>query len=211
MYPLNITPTFDHGYLAAYEKGGFAVCGPDGSLAMRTTSPGGGITVNVDIDSDGTVAAAVHSHDSLTGDIRLFSRDGSQSSRIATGPYLASQVCFAPDHSIWALGNQDPLLARNRTDYSLLRHYSRTGDLLGEFFPRSWFPVDSDPGQNIVGMWWLRIAGGRIGVALAMAPHKGLLWLETDLTGAETGRWAVPCDGLPRGHDRQRNRIRFGR
>jgi hypothetical protein len=192
MSPLNNTPTFDRGYLAVYERAGFAVYGPNGSLAMRTASPDGGITVNVDIDSDGTVAAAVLSHDSRAGEIRIFSPDGSQSSRIATEPYLPSQVCFAPDHSIWTLGNEDPLPAGDRTDYSLLRHYSRTGDLLGEFFPRSSFPEDSDPGQNIVGMWRLRIAGGRIGAALAMGPQKGLLWLETDLTGAETGRWAVP-------------------
>jgi hypothetical protein len=192
MYPLNITPTFDHGYLAAYEKGG-------------------GITVNVDIDSDGTVAAAVHSHDSLTGDIRLFSPDGSQSSRIATGPYLPSQVCFAPDHSIWALGNQDPLLARNRTDYSLLRHYSRTGDLLGEFFPRSSLPVDSDPGQNIVGMWRLRIAGRPYRSRPGHGPAQGAVVAGNGSHRRRNRSMGGTFVGLPRGHDRQRNRIRFGR
>jgi len=197
MYPLNIVPTFDHGYLAVYEKSGFAVYRPDGSLQMRTGSPGGGIAVNVDIDSDGTVAAAVQSHDTRTGDIRIFSRDGSPDGQIDTGPYLPSQVCFAPDHSLWTLGNENGRRIDDRPDYSILRHYSHTGDLLGEFFPRSSFPADSDPGQDIVGMWRLRIAGGRIGAALPMGPHKGLLWLETDLTGAETGRWAVPLTAAP--------------
>jgi hypothetical protein len=197
LYPLNITPTFDHGYLAVYEQGGFAVYAPDGSLALRSASPGGGFTVNVDIDSDGSVAAVVHSHNSRTGDIRLFSPDGSPAGRIATDVYQPSHVCFAPDHSVWVLGSEELLPVRERTNYSLLRHYSRTGALLGEFFPRSSFPEAGDPGQVMVGMWRLRIAGGRIGAALNMGPRKGLLWLETDLTGAETGRWAVPSTAAP--------------
>ena len=190
LYPLNITPTFDHGYLAVYEMHSFAVYKPDGSLAMRTIAPDGGSIVNVDIDSDGSVAAA--SHGSRTGGISIFNPDGSLAARIDTGPYLPSHVCFAPDHSLWTLGNEDKVRRDRRPDYFLLQHYSRAGELLGGFLPRSSFPAESNPGGVMVGMWRLRIAGGRIGAALPMGPYKGMLWLETDLNGVETGRWAIP-------------------
>ena len=196
MYPLNITPTFNHGYLAVYEEGGIAVYTPEGSLAMRISPPDGGNNVNADIDHGGTVALATHR--GHVGIISIFATDGSPDGQIDTGKYLPSQVCFGPDHSLWTLGSEDNIPARDRSDYFLLRHYSRTGDLLGEFFPRSAFPEDSDPGQAMVGLWRLRIAGDRIGALLHKAgPGDSHLWLETDLTGTETGRWAVPPDREP--------------
>jgi hypothetical protein len=118
----------------------------------------------------------------------LFTPKGSLTLRIDTGDWHPSYVAFAPDHSLWALGSEEYLLAA-RPDYFVLRHYSPTGDLLGEFFPRSAFPADSNPGQIIIGTGGLRVANGRLGIILRHAANKKDLWLETDLNGKELGRW----------------------
>ena len=193
--PLNIVPTFDHGYLAVYESGGFSVYAPDGSLAMKIATS----AENVDIEPDGSVAAAifVSGRGPGTGGIRIFNPDGSVASQIATGTYLPSHVCFAPDRSIWTLGNEGWQTAGNQADYFLLRHYSRSGELLGQFLPRSSFPAEANAGQVVVGLWELRIAGGRIGAIMLNAGEKmRSLWLESDLHGQETGRW-ITSGGTP--------------
>jgi hypothetical protein len=198
IYPLHIIPTFDHGYLAAYENGGIAVYAPDGSPAMRIAAPVGANIVNADIDRDGSVAAAINWHSPHTGGISIFRPDGSPAGQIDTGLYQPSQVCFAPDHSIWTLGNEDLRPTSDRADNFLLQHYSHGGELLGQFFPRSSFPADINPGQVILGLWGLRIANGRIGAALSRAGEsKRGLWLEADLTGNELGRWTMPPSGGP--------------
>ena len=197
MSPLNIFPTFDHGYLATYGRDGIAVYAADGSLAMEIVRPTDGSFVNADIDSDGSVVVAVERRGPRNGSIAIFSPKGSAIGEILTSPYRPSQVCFAPDHSIWALGDEDLLPENERTNYFLLRHYSPSGELLGEFFPRASFPADAYPGPR-VGFWGLRIDGGRIGVKLdRAAPNKRLLWLESDLDGKEIGRWAAPLGGEP--------------
>ena len=197
--PLNIVPTFDHGYLAVYEDGGFSVYAPDGSPAMKIASEAATYAENVDIEPDGSVAAAVfvNTPGPRTGVIRIFNPDGSVAGRIATGTYLPSHVCFAPDHSIWTLGNEERQSPGNYADYFLLRHYSRSGELLGQFLSRSTFPAEAHAGQVMVGLWALRIAGGRIGALMRNAGEKmRSLWLESDLQGQETGRW-ITSGGTP--------------
>ena len=193
--PLNIVPTFDHGYLAVYEDGGFSVYAPDGSPAMKIATR----AENVDMEPDGSVAAAifVNTPGPRTGSIWIFNPDASVVSKIATGTYLPSHVCFAPDHSIWTLGNEERQSPGNYADYFLLRHYSRSGELLGQFLSRSSFPAEAHGGQVMVGLWNLRIAGGRIGALMRNAGEKmRSLWLESDLQGQETGRW-ITSGGTP--------------
>lgn len=209
MSPLNISPAFDHGYVAVYEDVGIAVYASDGSLAMRIASPDGGRIHNADIHPDGSVVIATEREEwpSEVGGVSIFNPDGSLAGRIATGPYVPSQVCFAPDHSIWTLGSEDwrRLSGGNRDrrdllDYFLLRHYSSGGALLGEYFSRSQFPADinTDPGRIFVGFGGLRIANGRIGAVLWNAGKDNQhLWLEADLDGKETGRWSVPSGAKP--------------
>ena len=197
MAPLNIFPTFDHGYLATYGRDGIAVYAPDGSLAMEIVRPTDGSFGNADIDADGSVVAAINRGGSRKGSIAIFSPKGTAVGEIVTGAYQPTQVCFAPDHSIWALGDEDLLPENERTNYSLLRHYSRSGELLGEFFPRASFPANANTGPH-VGFWGLRIAGGRIGLRLDRgAPDGRPLWLEANLDGEEIGRWTAPFAGEP--------------
>ena len=192
MYASHIFPTFNHGYLATYELDGIAVYAPDGALALRVARPAGSGFVNVDIDLDGSVVVAVQ-RDALQGGVALFNRDGSKATEIVTDPYLPDQVCFGPDHSIWVLGDEDLSPVDEHGTHFLLRHYSRAGQLLGSFLPRSSFPADADPGAGRSGFPRLRIANDRVGATLyrAGANHKPLL-VETNLDGKEVGRWTVP-------------------
>jgi hypothetical protein len=194
--PSHALPAFDHGYLAVYEPGGTAVYAPDGSPAMKYVSPPDVLVKNADIDSDGSVAIAVDGYHSEAGRILLFSPDGAQAGQIETGAWVPSQVCFAPDHSVWALGNERVEgVKMPPPDYFLLRHYSRGGNLLGQFLRRSAFPAYSHnpgPAYFVFGAWGLRIAGGRIGMRLFQTgENERDLWVEADLTGEETGRWTM--------------------
>jgi hypothetical protein len=93
IHPLNITPTFDHGFLAVYENGnGIAVYKPDGSLEMRVAAPQHAGMVNADIDSDGSVATAVEWYDRRRSGVRFFNPNGEPASQIDTGLYVPSQV-----------------------------------------------------------------------------------------------------------------------
>jgi hypothetical protein len=190
--PLNITPTFNHGYLAAYDRDGVHIYAPDGTPSTVLNPKG--VIVNVDIDTDGSLAAAIEGSQPSPGLIALFTSKGFLTTSIDTGAWHPSNIVFAPDHSIWALGSEEYLLSA-KPDYFILRHYSPTGDLLSEFVPRSAFPAESNPGQIFVGLWGLRAASGRLGMILRRAgDKKSDLWLETDLNGKEIGRWS----GTPR-------------
>jgi hypothetical protein len=125
-----------------------------------------------------------------TGRISVFNPDGSPAGEIATGTYIPAHVCFAPDRSIWTLGDEDAHRGQ-QPDYFLLRHYSREGQLIGQYFPKSSFGPEIQFTQIIVGMWRLRIADGRVGF---MVQHSNghSLWVEADFTGKEIGRWSLP-------------------
>jgi hypothetical protein len=56
--PTNTRPTFDHGYLAVYDREKINIYAPDGSFSFSFAPPHGGLTVSVAVDTDGTVAAA---------------------------------------------------------------------------------------------------------------------------------------------------------
>jgi hypothetical protein len=195
--PMNIIPTFDNGYLAIYEPGGFSVFAPDGSVVFHFVGPRGQLVVNVAVDWDGTAAAAVHN--GTDGGIAIVDRTGTEKRFIKTGAFTPSQVCFAPDHSIWTTGAIVRTRAAPAPDYSILRHYSRAGESLGEFLPRSSFSkTDIEPVNVMVGGWGLRIANGRIGAYMHFGGRREhALWVETGLDGKEIGRWGADIDGHP--------------
>ncbi len=206
--PASITPTFENGYLAVYDLDGAAlVYAPDGSLAFRfSPSHERATVVNVAVDVDGVAALAVEGPPGRGG-ISIVDRHGVQFRWIDTGDYVPSGLSFAPDHSLWTTGSKPELLSdRELPEYEILRHYSREGRELGRYLPRSSFaeefPAGSgiSPSHVIVGLWELRVAGGRVGVGLAGS--GGLLWVETDMSGGEAGRWrmeahpsAIAADG----------------
>jgi hypothetical protein len=202
--PLNILPTFDKGYLAVYEpEHTIPLYRPDGSLAYRAKAlvPGAksiGVA-NADPEADGSLAIAVeYCIEKLQGGaVAIFDPTGIQSAFIETGTdWLPTQVCFGPDHSIWAIGWRGHARpATNVVDYFVLRHYSRDGRLLDAFLPRSSF--DQDPVAPVVGGWQLRSANGRIGGLFYASSRNGTArrmgeWIEVDLLGKVVRQVEIP-------------------
>ncbi len=187
--PLNITPTFDSGYLAVY--GGdqeVLVYARDGSLAFRFTPPHG-FVVNAAFEADGSPAFGVQALNPRRGVISIADAKGKQIGVIDTGDYVPSGVSFAPDHSIWAVGWKPELVGAGVPEYEVLRHYSREGRELGRYLSRASFPGEHAPARGATGMWNLRIAGDRIGALLGGG--RKWWWVEAAMSGQETGRWQV--------------------
>jgi hypothetical protein len=204
--PLNITPTFDNGYLLVWEGNAaehtdrrIAVYRPDGTLAYRAEiqpPEGDYLTLlNGAVDTDGVVAVTFR-----PGGFALLSASGKQIRTVATGTYLPTQVWFGPDHTIWLAGRGSP-----GSDYAIFRRYSRDGNELGSFVPQSMFgglaPVE------IIGGHAMRAASDRIVALLGPDQHAHpprLKWVELDLAGNVIGQpgshrfffsWALTPNG----------------
>jgi hypothetical protein len=193
--PANITPTFDNGYLVVYAIRSVLVYEPDGTLAYSSAIPEGSHIPNVAVDRDGISAAAVHVS-GQKGRISIRSRAGAQLTEIDTDQYLPSYICFAPDHSIWATGAD---MYNSGDEFFILRHHSRDGAELGRFLPRSSFQLRGQPAIDVTGLSGLRAAKNSLGLLIGYGGDGGrpALWLETDLSGKELGRWTADFDGWP--------------
>jgi hypothetical protein len=156
---------------------------------------------NATPDADGTLAIAIERRvdKSPGGGIAVFDPTGIQSAFIDTGTdWMPTQVCFGPDHSIWAIGWKGLVpSATSSVDYFVLRNYTRDGRLLGAFLPRSSF--EQDPVGPNVGGCQLRNANGRIGALFyatsllpAGAERRTPEWIETDLRGNVVRRVDTP-------------------
>jgi hypothetical protein len=194
--PLNIKPTFDNGFLVVYGGSVTVVYSPDGSPFLRLPRPDNGAVWNVAVDTDGTVATVGAYRGHTAGGIAIFDRTGSQTRFIDTSRFFPTQVCFAPDHSIWVTISKEQPDHGGIPDFFLRHHYSRDGKELGAFLPQSSFPSARNPAEASVGGWRLRIANNRIGAILGHGSHERL-WIELDLTGKELGRWPIDIDGYP--------------
>jgi hypothetical protein len=212
--PRNITPTFDKGYLFVYDTHKIGVFGPDGShLYDVAADVAKAKVVNIDnaaADADGTIAGAVeYSFDGTTrtehGGIVVFDSSGKQVRFFDTGLYFPTQVAFGPNHSIWTLGWPGSQARRWPDDFLILRNFSQDGQELGAFLPRSSFDPHPDPIGPIVGLWQLRVLGNRVGALIYgssvyrpdESTRSAMLWVETDLTGKELGRWSIGGEFAP--------------
>jgi hypothetical protein len=165
---------------------------------------------NAAADTDGTTVAAVeYSRDGTSrtagGGIALFDRSGKQTGFFDTGQYLPTQVCFAPNHSIWTLGWRGDKASRETDDYFILRNYSQDGQEIGAFLPRSSFEPGQAPIGPMTGLWELRITNDRIGAVFyasstlrAGQSRRAMQWIEVDLKGKVLGRWEVGAEWQPR-------------
>ena len=205
--PLNIAPTFDHGYLVVYDRDRrIGVFRPDGALIYKVAAqvPGADWAniENAAVDSDGTMAAAIRGVSApgvaRGGGIALFDRTGIQTRFFDTGDFLPTQLAFGPDHSIWTIGWLGEGTASLTADYRILRNYAQDGRQLGAFLPRASFPYSQYSGREplimpMVGLWELRVANERVEAIL----HRPNLWVQTDLNGQEKGRWDIALNGRP--------------
>lgn len=208
--PLNIMPTFDHGYVIAFERNPdaanrqnqrFAVYAPTGLLAydatLQVVNQPAVTILNFTADTDGTVVVAFHLPDGFA----VFNPGGKQIRTVLTGRYTPTQVCIAADHTIWLAGNQFAT-----DDYAIFRHYSLDGIDLGHFQRQS--ELGGLRAVQIIGGRAIRAAQDRIVALLLPASKPGpipyLEWVELDLAGQVIGRpgrhrsffpWMLTPDG----------------
>ena len=211
LVPQSITPTFDKGYLFVYNFDKIDVYAPDGSplysVSAQVPNAKSAHIQNAAADMDGTMAGAVAYYSRARtrgGGIVLFDRSGNQTRFFDTGRYWPTQVCFAPDHSIWTLGWQGFEGSRKNDDYFVLRNYSQDGQELAAFLPRSSFEPEPDPVGPMTGRWQVRIMNGRLGALFYRSSILGpwqksrpMQWIEVDLKGKVLGRWEVGAEWAP--------------
>lgn len=199
----NPTPTFDHGFVAAWNLHGMhnvTLYAPDGKRMFEVSSfkladgTKTDVLLSVAIDSDGTSAYVYWGSHGTRSGIAILDTSGNQARVIETEPYKPSQVCFAPDHSLWMFGDKQRSDDLPISDFMTFRHYAQDGKLLGSFVPRSTLPDWQGAGSDQVlapflGLWRLRAAKDRIGAALLVGPSKQV-WVELSLDGRFIGQWA---------------------
>jgi hypothetical protein len=209
-------PLFDKGHLIflSSETPSIELFGKDGLLIYATSvsAPNAISTPNAPrvylygaaIDTDGTLGVAVGYASApnsnpgkppiYSGGIAFFDRSGSQIRFVDTGRYSPSNLCFAPDHSLWSFGWQRDAQksGEDRTDYLMLRKYSQEGSQLGAYVSRSLFPAGLPPGGSTLGFWRMRFANDRIGI-LAYSGKSGPAseWMELDFEGHLIGHWPL--------------------
>jgi hypothetical protein len=149
--------------------------------------------LSIAIDNDGPSALAYWSDRGTRSGVVILDSSGNQLRVIETEPYKPSQVCFAPDHSIWVLGDILQLRDTPASDFMTFRHYSRDGKLIGSFVPRSELPAWQGFGSDqvvapFVGLWRMRAISDRLGVALGLGSNREA-WVELDFDGKLIGQW----------------------
>jgi hypothetical protein len=153
--------------------------------------------MNVAVDKDGTAVTAGNFSDGK-GALFVWDAAGSNIRVIQVPDYVPTYVAFAPDGSIWTTGTRDRSSGRTTNDYTILRHFSREGALLGAYLPRSSFPGQREPAEPVTALPALRIANGRVGMYFSGDGRKNHVWVEVDLKGNELGRWLLDnVDGSP--------------
>jgi hypothetical protein len=199
----NPTPSFDHGYVAAWDikqLHSITLYAPDGHemfsvLALKL--PDGSSTntpISVAVDTDGISSFAYIADKGRRSGIAILDAVGNQTRVMETEPYKPSQVCFAPDHSIWMFGDQWKTSGTLEPDFMVFRHYSRDGKLIGSFVPRSALPRWEGAGLDqavapFIGHWRLRATKDRIGAALYLGGFKEE-WVELNFNGELLGQWS---------------------
>ena len=170
------------------------VFGPDGRFRLNLPIQMPDVPVtwanDVAVDSDGTFVAGASGgegdsrHGLAKSGLVMFDANGLQTAFIDTGKFWPNHVAIAPDHAIWVLGSQ----SRSKEDYNVVRKYSRAGELLGSYLPRSTFPAGLEPGGSSVPAT-IMAAGDRVAVVVFSGMNGTLRELVTlDGSGNLLGR-----------------------
>jgi hypothetical protein len=126
--------------------------------------------------------------------IDLLDRTGKLVNTIDTGNYLANHIAFGEDHSLWTFGWQRSAtdLRKPSSDYMTVRKYSRNGNQVGSYLPRSLFPDGLEPASFGWQERGIQVAHERVGVlACSGMTSQHPEWVELDLNGNLIGRWRV--------------------
>jgi hypothetical protein len=191
---------FDKGYVVRWDDPDYfknSLYGPDGQrmyeIAFNAPDSTRTEILSTAVDTDGVLAVAYEARGKHSaGGIALLDHAGKVIRFIQTGEYVPSQVCFAPDHSIWMYGQVWPRVER---DYLVFRKYSRDGQQLGAFQPRSALPAWEGAGIDmltgpLLGGAELLASKDRIGAVLRTGGQK-LVWMELDFAGNRQGQWEI--------------------
>jgi len=188
-----LMPGFQNGYLFYIERGSIQIYSPEGfpmpSLEFKGPNATGASAMGLAIDTDSSVAVSygLKAQAGYATGIAFFDRNGQSTGFIDTGRYLASNLSFGPDHSLWTFGWQRDALKSDRSDskdYMMVHRYSPDRKAQGTYLPRSLFPEGLNPGA---GTWqFMRIAVGsdRVGLfAWSGMNSSQNEWVELDLNG----------------------------
>jgi hypothetical protein len=168
---------------------------PDGPSFLDTyveekTAPH---VLTVAADSDGTVAVSFLVSEKNSAGIDLLDRTGTIIGSFSTANYLPSHIAFGNDHSIWTFGwERSRTTFSAMTEYTSVRQYSRTGDQLGAYMPRSRFVKGMTPACQSWQEQGIYIAADRIGLlACSGKDSTNPEWVELDFHGNLLGRWPL--------------------
>lgn len=102
---------------------------------------------------------------------------------IMTAPFIAHQLCFGPDGTIWAAGLENgPEVGPLTHSYDVFRHYGENGQLLASFLQNETF--GKAPGSPAL-LSHLQCSADRLGFYSQTANQ----WVELLYTGQLLGRW----------------------
>jgi len=181
-------PQYESGYVVAHGDEGqhqITVYGPDAKPrysadVFAAGSPYYGAWV---VDSDGVGARGYRQH--LQGHIDFVDLAGKVLRTIDTGSYEPTHLTFATDHSIWAVGFVDHY-ETNEPDFHVVRHYSRSGEKLGESVPwtaiAGGFNAYTALQPTVLAGRRLFSSGDRIGFTSEVSYDKRI-WIEVDFGG----------------------------
>jgi hypothetical protein len=137
------------------------------------------------ISSDGTVAIIAGGviGDSRASVLAIVPPDRQRQTLVRTWPYVAWTVAFAPDGSVWTVGNtfhdtEDRLVKRN-----IMSHFDGAGKVLESFEVKS----KLGPGREAAQNSYLRTSADRLGWFT-----RGMEYIEFSCDGREIGRYDGP-------------------
>ena len=197
-----VVPLFDNGYLIyPHQPNRLQVVRPDGHIAydMELPCPGTGTcsAAAVAVDSDGNVAVSFGywTRAGRGSGIRILAPQGQEVRFIETSPYLATSMCFDRKGDLWSAGRQSDSSGEmeDQQDYSVVRKFSREGQNIGNYLPRSLWPNrKAQPGRFGRGYWHMYSASERIG-AIFHENHADnpAEWIEWDLNGNIVSRTII--------------------
>ena len=193
-------PGFDHGYLyfVDHPSNYVRIFAPDGHLLSSfDPHPGGRATVSsIAVDPSGVIASAITTAPAQCAvDLRSF--DGTPIRSFNTGNYCYLGLAWDDDHSLWSFGAEfTPTGRRLSAEFMTVRRYSPDGQQMAAYLPRSQFPGDAMLTACCLWQPKISVAKDHIGVNAIAGSNGGILeWVELDLKGNITGRWAIPSQG----------------
>jgi hypothetical protein len=184
---------YGKGYLLRWDesgRGNETLYEPDGSqlyeVQAKPPERWDPFIYSAAVDSDGLAALAYRNG------ILILNQSGQIIRAIDTAAYRPSQLCFAPDHSLWVYGMDT---VRPVRDYPVFRKYSpHDGQQLGAYVLRSQLPPKKDGFADsiaapCIGCIRLHASNDRIGAR--MNADHAVLWVELDFSGNLLGQWKI--------------------